>query len=63
MNRNFLTLIIIFLVFTTLLAYWQVKNHDFLDFDDETYVTENSYVQEGGWDSIVWAFTDIKSAI
>lgn len=63
MNRNFLFFIIsLCLTFAILLVYWQVQYHDFLYFDDETYVTENRYVQEGSWDSIVWAFTDIKSA-
>ena len=63
MNKQLLTFIFsLLLIFTTLLAYWQVENHDFLFFDDESYVTENRYVQEGGWDNIIWAFTNMKSA-
>ena len=51
-------LISLFLILTTLAVYWQVNNHDFVDFDDSTYVTENPHVR-AGWSvkSLVWAFT------
>lgn len=51
-------IISLFLIMTTLVVYWQVNNHDFVDFDDNTYVTENPYVS-AGWTvkGLVWAFT------
>jgi tetratricopeptide (TPR) repeat protein len=46
------------LVLLTLAVFWQVRNHDFLNFDDNEYITENSQVQSGlNRDSIFWAFT------
>lgn len=46
----------------TLAAFWQVKSHDFLNFDDDVYVTENLRVQEGVMPSgIVWAFTTMDA--
>jgi protein O-mannosyl-transferase len=39
-------------------AYWPVANHDFLNFDDPTYVTDNHVVTQGlTWGGIRWAFT------
>ena len=46
------------LVIATLAVYWQVGHHDFINFDDPDYVTENPNVQSGlTAKSIVWAFT------
>jgi tetratricopeptide (TPR) repeat protein len=40
--------------------YWQVRNFDFINYDDPVYVTENPRVLEGlNWESIKWAFTGI----
>ena len=51
-------LINLLLVVLTLAVFWQVQNHDFLNYDDNEYVTENSQVQSGlNRDSIIWAFT------
>jgi Flp pilus assembly protein TadD len=51
-------LISLFLILTTLAVYWQVNNHDFVDLDDNTYVTENPHVR-AGWSikGLVWALT------
>lgn len=39
-------------------AYWAVQNHDFVNYDDNLYVTENHHVQAGlTWEGIIWAFT------
>ena len=40
-------LIYIFLTVVTLAVYWQVNQFDFVNIDDETYVTSNSRVQSG----------------
>jgi hypothetical protein len=40
-------LVCMFLVIMTLSVYWQVKNHAFVNYDDETYVTTNNYVLNG----------------
>ena len=41
-----------------LLPYLQTRHHDFVDFDDRGYVTENAHVQEGlSVANVGWAFT------
>ena len=50
--------ICIFLVLATATIYWQVKEHEFLNYDDNQYVTDNWNVQAGFTrESIHWAFT------
>jgi tetratricopeptide (TPR) repeat protein len=42
----------------TLVVYWQVREHEFVSFDDPKYVTENPHVQKGLTpEGIKWAFT------
>jgi len=52
----------LFLVVIILAAYWQLPCHDFLDFDDNEYITQNFHLYDGiTHESIAWAFsiTDI----
>jgi len=52
-------IICLFLVVTILAAYWQLPTHDFLNFDDNKYITQNTHVHEGiTWKNIVWAFSN-----
>ncbi len=56
-------LISLFLVITTLGVYGQVRNHEFVDFDDDLYVTENPHVRAGlTRESVIWAFSASHSA-
>jgi len=42
----------------TVFAYWDIQNHQFLNFDDNVYIYENLYVKNGfSLDNIRWAFT------
>jgi hypothetical protein len=51
-------IVCLFLVVVTLAVYWQVGNHEFINFDDNLYVTENSHVQAGlTLKGVKWAFT------
>ncbi len=51
-------LISIFLVVATLVVYWQVEGFEFLNLDDELYVTGNEHVTTKlTIDNIIWAFT------
>jgi len=55
-------LVCLFLVVITLLSYWQLPTHDFLNFDDNVHITQSINVHEGiTWKNIAWAFsfTDI----
>ena len=57
-NGSLKFIICIFLVISTLAVYWQVKDHEFINYDDNRYITENGHVQVGlTGESIVWAFT------
>jgi uncharacterized membrane protein YqjE len=61
-NIRYDVLICLFLVIATLVAYWQVRNHNFLSFDDYLYILHNQHVNNGlSFKSISWAFsfTDI----
>jgi len=59
MRSRYLELAIcLFLAAATLAIYWQVMSHDFVNYDDYDYVTENPYVRTGlSKRSITWAFT------
>jgi Tfp pilus assembly protein PilF len=51
-------LIVLILIALTLCIYWPVQNYDFINFDDPTYITENSHVQMGlRADGLRWAFS------
>ena len=55
--------ICLFLIIAILAVYWQVGNHEFVNYDDNEYVTENRHVQAGlTSDSIIWAFTSTHAA-
>ena len=57
-NGSLKFIICIFLVISTLAVYWQVQDHEFINYDDNRYITENGHVQAGlTGESIVWAFT------
>src|SRR6266404_6530587 len=51
------------LVLATFVVYFPVRHHEFLNWDDLTYVTGNDHVKGGvTWEGIVWAFTRSYSA-
>jgi len=66
-NQNRLNLIrnvsLTFLIFILpLTVYWQVKNFDFINYDDPTYVYKNAKIQQGlTVSNIKWSFTAIVS--
>jgi len=61
-DKYWVPLVYLALALTTLLAYWQVRDHDFIDFDDDLYVTENASVQAGlTAQAVKWAFTTTQA--
>jgi tetratricopeptide (TPR) repeat protein len=53
-------LICFFLVLTILLAFWQVRHNQFINLDDNLYVTDNPHVKKGlSLRGVVWAFKTI----
>ena len=48
---------------TTFFVYAQVRGHDFVNYDDPDYVTENPHVRAGlTTDGFTWAFTSASAA-
>jgi tetratricopeptide (TPR) repeat protein len=44
------------LVLVTMALYWPAKRHNFVNYDDDLYVTSNVHVENGlTWESIKWA--------
>ncbi len=51
-------LILLFLVVITSAVYLQVKDYDFVNYDDNEYVSENPHIQAGlTFESVAWALT------
>jgi protein O-mannosyl-transferase len=50
------------LIAITWAVFGQTLSHDFVNFDDPTYVSENDHVRAGlNWRGVAWAFTHIHS--
>ena len=61
MRREFL--LCMFLVLATLTVYWQAGSYEFVNIDDDTYVTENHQVHRGlTRENFIWAFTATDTA-
>lgn len=57
------TTIYLLLCLLILAVYGQVINHDFLNYDDNVYVTNNIHVLAGvSWNAIKWAFLEVYAA-
>jgi protein O-mannosyl-transferase len=57
----FTTLLGIALVIITLIVYWQVGSHEFVNFDDDILITDNVHVITGiNTNNIIWAFTPVQ---
>jgi protein O-mannosyl-transferase len=62
LSRTYLVYLLL-LVVTTLVTYYPVKNHPFVNYDDDTYVTANSHVQAGlSPSTVAWAFTTFSAS-
>ena len=50
-------LMAVLLVLVTIALYWPATRYDFVNYDDNAYVTANVHVQNGlTWESVKWAF-------
>jgi protein O-mannosyl-transferase len=55
-------LICALLVAMTLVLYWPVLSFDFVNLDDDVYVTHNRHVQSGpSWEGIKWTLTNLEA--
>ncbi len=63
LNTRMEFLVSLFLVLSILLIYGPVRNYEFIDFDDNIYITENPYVLSGlNKKSVQWAFKSAHAA-
>jgi len=61
-NKTLKVAICIFLMVATFCVYSQVQDHEFINFDDDVYITNNLNVQAGlTSESVEWAFTTFAS--
>ena len=61
-DRRRTLLVCVILAALTAVAYEGVRNNDFVNYDDDSYVTDNPQVQKGLCpESIKWAFTTFES--
>ncbi len=58
LEKDYVLLICIVLTLLTFVAFERVRHNDFVDYDDDTYITENPHVATGlTQENIKWAFT------
>ena len=51
------------LVVVTLAVFWPAVHHDFLNFDDDLYVTDKPMVQQGlTFEGVLWAFSNFEAS-
>jgi len=51
------------LIALTATAYWEIRDHSFVSYDDDVYVVANAQVQRGlSWQGLGWAFTATSAA-
>ncbi len=58
MNKKYRYLVVIFLIIASFISYGRILSNDFVNFDDNVYITENDHVKSGiNPASIKWAFS------
>ena len=58
MNKFTTAIICLLLGLSTFAIYWQVRNFDFTNYDDNLYVYENPHIASGlTSENVKWAFT------
>ncbi|MGB5218473.1 MAG: tetratricopeptide repeat protein [Smithella sp.] len=63
MNKKYTYLIIIFLIAASLAAFGRIAGHDFINYDDNKYITENYQIRSGvNLQSIKWAFGTVEES-
>ena len=60
MKKKYTYLIVIFLIVASCAAFGRVAGNDFINFDDDKYITGNNHIKAGiNSKSIKWAFTNV----
>jgi len=59
MNKKYTYIIIVLLILVSFIAFGRIPGNDFVNYDDDILITENSHIQTGiNAESIKWAFTN-----
>jgi protein O-mannosyl-transferase len=62
-SSSLIGIITIIIAGLTLLVYWDTKNHQFLNFDDNVYISLNYHIKNGfSLENIKWAFSFVDVA-
>ncbi len=57
-SKKKILIVYIVLTLAAVAVFWQVYQYDFVNIDDNIYVTENSHIQSGiTLDGVIWAFS------
>ena len=57
-------LLLLVISILVLVVYAQVRHHEFLQYDDDLFITGNPNIQQGlNWTSVKWAFTNNHAAL
>jgi tetratricopeptide (TPR) repeat protein len=60
MKKKYTYLIVIFLIVASFIVYSRILNNDFVNFDDNEYITVNNHIKSGiNQESIKWAFSAV----
>jgi protein O-mannosyl-transferase len=63
MDKKYKYLIVILLIVVSLIAFGRILGNDFINFDDDVYITKNNHIKSGiNNESIKWAFTAVVCA-
>jgi tetratricopeptide (TPR) repeat protein len=63
MNKKYKYFIILLLIVFCFIAFGRIAGNDFINFDDEIYITKNQHVQAGiNSQTVKWAFTSVVSS-
>jgi Flp pilus assembly protein TadD len=63
MKKKYTSLIVIFLIVATFIAYARILGNGFVNFDDGQYITKNNHIQAGlNSATIKWAFSAVVSS-
>jgi tetratricopeptide (TPR) repeat protein len=64
LQRKQKLIVAMLLILATLLVYAPVRDHQFLHFDDDKYVTNDFRIQQGvTWDNLLWGLTAIEEGL
>ncbi|MBN1365322.1 MAG: tetratricopeptide repeat protein [Syntrophaceae bacterium] len=64
MKKKYVYFIIIFLIVASCAAFGRIVGNDFINLDDNTYITGNNYIRNGfTFTSVQWAFTNRDSTM